>query len=406
MITIRQAGTPRDEQLPTLSPTQIDGLVDQVIAAASTGSPAPSSPPDGAERVYSPGERTWKRRASLGAVAAAVTVIALGSVIGRPAPSVEGGGATAVVQAPAPDFSCTQPGGPVTTERAVYLPTAVFGDGARLGVVGEILCFDQTPLGGATFNRKASGPVPYFVTTGYLQDQIVFGLVDDSVTRVEFVPTDVLTPMRDSAELIAFGAERVFAIPHADEGVVRFYRGTAVVAQKRVEPSPEPLDIPQPVPTGQTCDPTAVGAQLNTSDIELTDPNGDPVFAIVYLEPLDPDRPSDETHRTLCLLVRSTAPAISASAAPLGPDQPIAYLATTPGKGGTYIWGRVSGGAATVALTDTQGVVTTLTTGQLDASRSDQTTFVTFIPDGATPVTSVQALDEDGRVLGRPVPLV
>ncbi|TKV59233.1 hypothetical protein FDO65_11445 [Nakamurella flava] len=325
-------------------------------------------------------------------------------MVGRPAPSVGGGGTTAVVQAPAPGFSCPQPGGPVTTERAVYLPTAVFGEGARLGVVGSTVCFDQSPRGGATFSQNASGPVHYFLTTDALQDQIVFGLVDSSVTRVEFVPTDVSAPTRDSAELIEFGADRVFTIPHADEGVVRFYRDSSVVAERTVTPSPEPWDIPQPAPTGQTCDPTAVGALLNTSDIELADSNGGPLFAAVYFEPLNPDQPIDEGARTLCLLVRSTAPAISASAAPLGADQPITYLATTPGNGGTYVWGRMTGDAATISLTDTAGVVTTLPAAQLDAGRSDQTTFVTFIPDTAAPVASVQAVDKDGRALGRPIP--
>lgn len=404
MATVRDAGTPRDADIPTLRPAQIDALVDELIARSSIDSAEPML--EIPARVEQGARRRWSGRAGLLAVASVVGIVAVASVVGRPAapPSIEP--AAPVSQAPAPNFPCGQPGGTVLTDRAVYLPNPNFGARTLLGMVGDqLLCTEEQPSGvTSTYGAPKPGAVPFFSLTGDFDGtQRAYGVMDGSVTRVQFIPNDTARPSEDAAALIAFGDDLVFYFPGIDNGVVRFYRGDTVIAEQTVGPTPYP--VIEPTSTGQACDPTDGGSRPDQANLTLTDANGQAIYASVYPEPLDPVVPSKGSSGRLCLLVQWAAPAISVSAEPLGPGQPLMYLTKTPAGGGTFIWGRLTAGATSVALTDASGITTSLAGDNLNSSQPGQVSFAAFIPPDAAQIVSAQALDNDGGVIGEPVQL-
>lgn len=405
MVTARDAGVPRNTDLPTLDPGQIDALVDELITHSSTVGSAEPMTDIPARSALGPSRR-WSGRAGLLAVACVVAIIAIASVASRPsaAPSVDP--AAPVTQAPAPNFPCEQPGGTVLTDRAVYLPNPTFGARTLLGMVGDqVLCTEEQPSGvTAVFGSPKPGPVPYFALTGDIEGaQLAYGVADGNVTRVRFIPNDAARPTQDAAALIAFGDDVVFYFPGIANGVVRFYRGNTVIAEEPVGPVPYPMIAP--TSTGQACDPTG-GSRPDLASLTLTDANGRAIYADIYPEPLDPGQPAKGTSGRLCLLVQWAAPAVSVSAHPLDSGQPLAYLAQTPAGGGTFIWGRLTGTTAkTVTLTDTTGIAASLPAVNLDSSHTGQVSFATFIPATAARIVSVQAVNSDGDTIGEPVRL-
>lgn len=404
MMTVRDAGSPRDADLPTLRPAQIDALVDELIARSSAD---PAEPMINVPARIEPGPRwQWSGRAGLLAVASVVGIIAVASVVGRPAAAPSVDPATPVSQAPAPNFPCEQPGGTVLTDRTVYLPNPNYGARTLLGMVGDqLLCTAEQPSGvTSTYGAPKPGAVPFFSLTGDLNGtQQAYGVVDGSITRVQFIPHDAARPSEDAAALIAFGDDLVFYFPGIDNGVVRFYRGDTVIAEQTVGPTPYPAI--EPTPTGQACGPTWDSSRPDLSNITLTDANGQAIYADVYPEPHDPVELSEDTSGRLCLLVQWAAPAVSASAQPLDSGQPLTYVTKTPAAGGTFIWGRLTAGASTVALTDASGIVTSLSGGNLNSSQSGQVSFVAFVPPNAAQIVSAQALNSDGAKIGEPVRL-
>lgn len=437
MPTIDDAGVPRDSDLPHLDSNQVHILVDELLTSSlaiadPTGSTAVT--PLTSRPAARPRTR-WRWPAGLAAAVIVVvvlvttvahstqslqpTVVHEGPSVVVATPTVFGDASTVISEtatsavqtsatvAPgsAPNFECTAFGDPVLTEVAAPLVGWASSSAAAVGIVGNRACF-RLPGGGdagGTLNPESDpvallGSVPTAGPTHTLA--LFFWVTEPDITRVEFVSDDPGQPKVEIEIFVPVGGWLAQATIFDDDGVLRFFSGSTLVAERRIGPAVPKPTAPQFTPTGLPCDPSDTAARANAAGFKLTGPER-LTFAAIYWAG-NSDDTTDESTQLLCLLILSETP-VSADQPPTAPEAPIGYLTTTRAHGGTYLWGNLNAPATNILVTDDTGVTDVINPRNLTSSSSGLTAFLLFVLDGQPQISSLQPVDDHSESVGPPV---